>query len=221
MPDSEEPTPLPTVPSLFVETVKRSCLSTTLSSYLMNDSGKNYPSLIYTLFLVLDISQHVATYESVVGLLLAICSSETVVQSDENAEPVLLQDQLMTSDSPGSTVYDRLKQLCVCIDVYISKLRKPKAFDQNEEGLDELLKTGSLAFSLMEKRKFFEIRIKLPKLLGHKIRNEVNVEDEKMEEQNLVEVVTDAQGYSIGNSMEKVYEDVMRDLQYGNFLVCM
>jgi hypothetical protein len=40
LPDSEELTPLPVIPSLIVETVRRSCLSTTLSTYLMNDSGK-------------------------------------------------------------------------------------------------------------------------------------------------------------------------------------
>lgn len=38
--DDDEATPLPTIPGLFVETIKRSCLSSTLNTYLMNDSGK-------------------------------------------------------------------------------------------------------------------------------------------------------------------------------------
>lgn len=106
---------------------------------------------------MLDISQHVSTYESVVGLLLAICSSESIVQTAENEEPVHLQDLIMV-DTSGPTVYERLKQLCACIDIYVSKLRKPNTSDylthmQQEEGLDELLKTGSIAISLMEKRK--------------------------------------------------------------------
>jgi hypothetical protein len=116
---------------------------------------------------VLDISQHVSTYESVVGLLVAICSSESVVQIDQGAEPVHLQDAIMT-DASGLTVYERLKQLCACIDIYISKLRKPTTSDylnlNQEEGLDELLKTGSIAISLMEKRNFFSKQLSLLQL---------------------------------------------------------
>lgn len=97
-----------------------------------------------------------STYEAVVGLLLAICSSDSTVQGSEG--PTYVSSQIII-DTPCSTIYDRLKQLCSCINIYISKLRKPSTSDatqlHQEEGLDELLKTGQIVLGFMEKRKCF------------------------------------------------------------------
>jgi hypothetical protein len=49
------------------------------------------------------------------------------------------------------------------------------------------------------------------------MRNEMSVEDEKMEEQQMHQIVPNTEGYTLGHSLEKVYEDVMRDIQYGKF----
>jgi hypothetical protein len=64
-------------------------------------------------------------------------------------------------DTPGSSVYDRLKQMVSVLNVYISKLGKSNEpstseaakFKQQEESLSDLLKVGNIVIQLMEKRK--------------------------------------------------------------------
>jgi hypothetical protein len=139
--------------------------------------------------------------------LLAICSSEANVEDIDN-ENASLSDLIINStiDTPGSSVYDRLKQLCGCIDVYISKLSKsnePSTSEANvkqqEENLVDLLKVGVVVIDLMEKRK---------------IRHEIVDEDEKMDEQAQNEIIPDLQGYTTGRSLESVYMEVLKTYQY-------
>lgn len=52
------------------------------------------------------------------------------------------------------------------------------------------------------------------KFSENKLRSDV-VEDERMEEQNQVEIVPDVQGYSVGHSLEHTYKEIMREFQYG------
>lgn len=139
--------------------------------------------------------------------MLAICSSEANVEDIDN-ENASLSDLIINStiDTPGSSVYDRLKQLCGCIDVYISKLSKsnePSTSEANvkqqEENLVDLLKVGVVVIDLMEKRK---------------IRHEIVDEDEKMDEQAQNEIIPDLQGYTTGRSLESVYMEVLKTYQY-------
>jgi hypothetical protein len=96
----------------------------------------------------------------VFGFLLAICSSNSIVQGDNGEETHLSELIINYGRTSESTIYDWLKRLCACIDVYISKLHKSNEpstsvakITQQEEDLAELLKIGNVVIELMEKSK--------------------------------------------------------------------
>ncbi|KAI6238416.1 Baculoviral IAP repeat-containing protein 6 [Aphelenchoides fujianensis] len=193
----DEPSPFTAVPLDFVITLQRSCLNATLNSYMMNDS-------------VLDISRHVVVYESVVGLILAICSSAPLAQpADRPAALDHMSDLILeTDDSSGCSVYDRLKKLCGCVEIYMNKLTiTADSAGQQEENLGDLLEVAQQAMAVMTQRD--QIRRDRYRERFDKIENE-----ERMEEQRRRAVVPDANGFITGQPLELAYNEVMRPLQF-------
>jgi hypothetical protein len=226
---------LSAIPSDFVAMIKRSCLNATLKNHLMNDSGKlrkSFPSM--HVFLVLDISKHAVLYEAVVGLLLAICSSPPIYQvPGHELVPALdhMSDLILEAgDDVGGSVYERLKKLSACVDVYMSKLIKSNepstssaaaTVPEQEEGLYDLLEVAKQATSLMDQRTFIGM-LKYCLFLGNQDRRqryrehfERIDEEERMEEQRRREIVPDEKGYTTGQSLENLYLEVMKPLQFG------
>ncbi|KAI6224535.1 UBC core domain-containing protein [Aphelenchoides fujianensis] len=193
----DEPSPFTAIPLDFVITLQRSCLNATLNSYMMNDS-------------VLDISRHVVVYESVVGLILAICSSAPLAQpADRPAALDHMSDLILeTDESSGCSVYDRLKKLCGCVEIYMNKLTiTADSAGQQEENLGDLLEVAQQAMAVMTQRD--QIRRDRYRERFDQIENE-----ERMEEQRRRAVVPDANGFITGQPLELAYNEVMRPLQF-------
>ena len=177
--------------------------------------------------LVLDISNHAFAYEAVVKLLLAICSTDAVVQANET-EQQPLSDMILTNaiETSGSSIYERLKKLCNCIQIYISTLCKSSepststteaseaADKKQEEDLADLLKIGSLVTELIEKRKSVMERAFMNVPLGIKTQQEAVEEEEQMDEQRQYDIVTDVSGYTTGRPLEVVYMEILKKSQY-------
>ncbi|KAI6178303.1 UBC core domain-containing protein [Aphelenchoides besseyi] len=182
----DEPSPFTAIPGRFVQMVERSCLNSILNSYIMNDS-------------VLDISRHVMVYESVVGLILSFCSSVSVAREDEQTNIEHMSDLILEADANSG------------FSIYMSKLRKSASStnDPNghqEENLGDLLEVAQQAIAVMVQRD--EIRRD-----QNRDRFGPDENEEQMEEQRQITIL-DENGYTTGQPLEVVYNNLMRPLQF-------
>ncbi|KAI6202918.1 hypothetical protein M3Y94_00496400 [Aphelenchoides besseyi] len=195
----EEPSPFTAIPGLFVQMVERSCLNSILNSYIMNDS-------------VLDISRHVMVYESVIGLILSFCSSVSVAHENEQTNIEHMSDLILkTDENSGQSIYERLKKLCGCVEIYMSKLHKSASTTndpngQQEENLGDLLDVAQQAIAVMVQRDEIR-RDQNRERFGH------DENEEQMEEHQQV-VTLDEKGYTTGQPLEVIYNNLMRPLQF-------